>query len=52
MGVKLCHCAKFLAIGQTVAEISRFLIFFKWPLPPSLIFNILNFNGLCKDAPT
>jgi len=28
MGVKLRHCAKFLAIGQTVAEISRFLIFF------------------------
>jgi len=31
--------------GQTVAEISRFLYFSRWRLPPSWIFKIPNFNG-------
>ena len=35
----------FVAIGQTVAEISRFLDLTRWRPPTSWILKILNFNG-------
>ena len=35
-----------VAIGESVAEISRFLEFSRWRLPPSWIFEISNFHGL------
>jgi len=41
--VEVCHHAKFVAIGQTVAEISQFLDFSRWRPPPSWIFIMLNF---------